>query len=230
MSHPSKVSAANALFCIGSFEVTIKRLLQAVGLLLAITALMIFWRHLDIDDLHRRAQTLPAVAVVVCITLLPLIGFPVSWLHLIAGVRFGFIGGMIVVALTTVMQHWLGWLLVRVLPHRWFSRIMPWREKLAGAGHRDATLLCGLLPGAPYTVQLYLLPIIGVPLSLLLGLSSLLHTARAIVTTLLGDFSENLTPGRITALVIYYVILVSVCWFALRQLRRVMAKSAKTPQ
>lgn len=228
MSHSSKASTASVLFNIGSVEVTTKRLCQAIGLIALVAALSIYWQHLDIDDLHRRAQALPASAVVVCITLLPLIGFPVSWLHLIAGVRFGFAGGMIVVALTTVAHHALGWMLVRVLPRRWFARITPWREKLAGAGHRDATLLCALLPGMPYSVQLYLLPIIGVPLPLLIGLSSLLHTGRAIVTILLGDLSENLTPGRIAALVAYYVILVSVCWFALSHLRRVVTKSQNT--
>lgn len=225
MPHSVKESTAGVLFSIGSLDVTAKRLLKALGLIAGIAALTLFWQHLDIDDLHDRAQDLPAAAVIGAIAVLPLVGFPVSWLHLIAGVRFGFAGGMIVVALTTVVHHVLGWLLVRVLPRRWFARIMPWREKLSGAGHRDATLLCALLPGMPYSVQLYLLPIIGVPLHLLVCLSSSLHTGRAIVTILLGDLSEELTPGRIAALVLYYVILISVCWFALSHLRRVVTKS-----
>lgn len=228
MSHSSKESTANVLFSIGSLDVTTKRLLQAAALIAVTVTLMLFWQRLDINDLHRRAQSLSALPVIIAITLLPLIGFPVSWLHLIAGVRFGFAGGLIVVALTTMAQHMLGWLLVRVLPRRWFSGILPWREKLHGTGHRDATLLCGLLPGMPYSVQLYLLPIIGVPLHLLIGLSTVLHTGRAIVTILLGDFSEDLTPGRIAALMIYYILLISVCWFTLRHLRRVATQSKKS--
>jgi uncharacterized membrane protein YdjX (TVP38/TMEM64 family) len=225
MPHSAKESTAGVLFSIGSLDITTKRLLQATVVIAVIIMLTVFWQHLDIDDLHRRAQSLSALPVIVAIVVLPLIGFPVSWLHLIAGVRFGFAHGLMVVAFTTMAQHMLGWLLVRVLPRRWFSRILPWREKLRGAGHRDATLLCGLLPGMPYSVQLYLLPIIGVPLYLLIGLSTTLHTGRAIVTILLGDHSEDLTPGRVTALIIYYILLISVCWFALRHLRRLITKS-----
>lgn len=223
-SAPSRV-----LFRIGPLDVTSRLLVRAVLVLVAIGALSFLWSRLDIDDLHSRAKALPGIGVIVAITFLPLAGFPVSWLHLIAGVRFDFIGGMLVVAVTSVLHHVLGWALFRILPNRFFARLEPWREKLRGAGHRDATLLCCLLPGMPYTVQLYLMPVIGVPFHLMFGLSAALHTARAVVTILFGDISADLTPPRIAALVGYYIVLFTLSALALRSLRRSLAMKKNNP-
>ena len=110
-----------------------------------------------------------------------------------------------------------------ILPRRCFERVEPWRARLRGAGYLDTTLLCCLLPGMPYTIQLYLKPIIGTPFPLMFGLSPLLHTSRAVVTILLGEMSDELTPGRIAALVVYYVALFTVSGLALRHLRRTLA-------
>jgi uncharacterized membrane protein YdjX (TVP38/TMEM64 family) len=216
-------TAPRVFFRLGPLDVTARLLVRALLVLAVLGALSFFWSQLDITDLHARAKALSGIGVIAAITFLPLVGFPVSWLHLIAGVRFDFLGGMLVVAITSVLHHVLGWALVRILPARFFSRLAPWREKLRGAGHRDATLLCCLLPGMPYTVQLYLMPVIGVPFRLMFGLSAALHTARAVVTILFGDISDDLTPTRVATLAAYYVILFSVSALALRGLRRSLA-------
>lgn len=204
-------------------EVTQRLLIRAAVVAVAVIALAFLWGRIAPEELHAQARELSGVAVIAAITLLPFVGFPVSVLHLVAGVRFGFAAGMLVVAITSVLHHVLGWGLTRLLPARFFKRLDPWRERLRGAGHRDATLLCCLLPGMPYTVQLYLMPVIGVPFSLMFGLSAALHTARAIITILLGDLSDELTPGKLAALAIYYCALFAVSALALRSLRRSMA-------
>ena len=209
-------------FRLGPVAVTSRLLGRAAALIAVLIVLSLVWGRLDLEELHARAKALPAAAVIAAISVLPLVGFPVSWLHLIAGVRFDFWGGIAVVAVTSVLHHVLGWALVHVLPKSLLRRLDPWREKLRGAGHRDATLLCCLLPGMPYTVQLYLLPLIGTPAHLLFGLSSALHTARAVVTILLGDMSDRLTAGRVAALAGYYALLFTVSGFSLRHLRRAL--------
>ncbi len=220
---PEDDPPGRVLFRLGPVAFTLRRLAVWSLSLAGFVALSLLWGRLEIDELHARARALPAWAVVTAISLLPLVGLPVSLLHLVAGVRFGFWAGMLVVGLTTVLHHVLGWLLVLVLPRRCFDRVKPWRARLQGAGYLDTTLLCCLLPGMPYTIQLYLKPIIGTPFRLMLGLSPLLHTARAVVTILLGEMSDELTPGRITALVVYYAALFTVSGIALRHLRRTLA-------
>ena len=215
--------ASPVLFRLGPLRVTRGGLMKVALAGAVLAAAGMFWGRLDLADLHARARALPALPVLAAIGVLPLAGFPVSWLHVMAGVRFGFAGGIGAVALTSVLHHVLGWALVRVLPGRWLARLEPWRRELQGAGHRDATLLCCLLPGMPYTAQLYLMPLLGTPFPLMFGLSSLLHTARAVVTILLGDLSDELTPGRLAALGGYYLVLFGLSALAVRRLRRVLA-------
>ncbi|MBC8009390.1 MAG: DUF2934 domain-containing protein [Burkholderiales bacterium] len=217
------------LFHLGPLAVTPRLVVRTLLVAAVVGALAFLWSRLDIDDLHARAKALPAIGVIAVIAFAPLVGFPVSWLHLIAGVRFDFLGGIAVVAVTSVLHHVLGWALVRVLPARFFKRLDPWRDKLRGAGHRDATLLCCLLPGMPYAVQLYLMPVLGTPFPLMFGLSAALHTARAVVTILFGDISDELTPPRIAGLVAYYVVLFAVSALALRRLRHTLTMNNTDP-
>lgn len=217
-------SPARVFFRVGPLDVTLRLLVGTLLVVAAGVALSLFWNRLDLGDLHARAKAISGAGVIAAITVLPLAGFPVSWLHLIAGVRFDFVGGMLVVGVTSVLHHVLGWALVRVLPARFFVRLNPWREKLRGAGHRNATLFCCLLPGMPYTVQLYLMPVMGVPFHLMFGLSAALHTARAVVTILFGDISDDLTPPRIAMLAVYYILLFVASGLALRGIRRALAR------
>ncbi len=208
------------VFTVGGIAVT-RRQLVIGGLVLAgLAGLAALWGRIDLEAWHDRAQELPALGVLLPLCLLPLVGFPVSILHLIAGVRFGIAGGLAAVAVTTAAQHALAWLLVRLLPRRMFKRLRPWQEKFRHLGFRDTVMLSCLLPGVPYTGQIYLLPLMKVPLLLMLGLTTLLHTMRAIVTVVLGEFSDDLTPTRIVLLVAYYVMLLFVSWYLLRRIRR----------
>jgi len=226
-SPPGEDAASPVLFRVGPVRVTRGGLIKVVLAGAVLAAAGLFWGRLDLAACHALVRRLPAVPVLAAIAVLPLTGFPVSWLHVMAGVRFGFVGGIGAVALTSVVHHVLGWALVRVLPGRWLARLEPWRRQLEGAGHRDATLLCCLLPGMPYTAQLYLLPLLGTPFPLMFGLSSLLHTLRAVVTILLGDLSDELTPGRLALLAGYYLVLFAMSALAVRRLRRVLAVAGR---
>ena len=203
----------------GSRTVWVKAMVVVAGLM----AVGLLWRRFDVKELYQVARGQSGGVVFLVMVILPLVGFPVSWLHVVAGMRFGFLGGGVVVAVTGVLHHVLGWMLVRALPERFFRRLAPWRRRFASTSCRDVTLLCGLLPGMPYVVQLYLLPAIGTPFPLMFGLSAALHTARALVTIYVGDASEDLTWTRMGMIVFYYVVLFTVSLLALRRLRGSMA-------
>ena len=189
---------------------------------LAVLALAFGGRNLDLEGFHAWTKRLPAAGVAAIILLLPLVGFPISALHLAAGLRFEFWTALSIVAAATLAQHVVCWLLVRALPRRFFVRLEPWRKKLEGAGYRQAAVLCCLLPGMPYTVQLYLLPVMGAPLRVLCLISVPLHTSRATVTILLGTISDDLSAGRLVALAAYYAVVFTICAFALRRLKRAL--------
>lgn len=222
------VTGPRVLFRIGRLEVTLRRLTSFLFAVAIIGTLVWFWQQLGLEELQRRAKELPAAGVIAAMAVGPLLGFPVSWLHLIAGVRFGFAGGIASVAFVGLCHHVGGWLLVRLLPQRCFRSLQPWREKLAGAGHRDAALLCALLPGMPYSVQLYLLPVMGTPLAMLCLLSVPLHTCRAVVTILLGNYGTELTPARVAILAGYYLVLLTISTFTVRRLKKTLTRNPST--
>lgn len=222
----NRVNLDTTCFQVRSHDLTWRQLLKGTGIVLLLVGLLLVWRQLDIKELHTLAEELPALPVILFLCILPTVGFPVSWLHLIAGVRFGFVYGMAVVALSTAAQHFIAWRLVQWKPRLFGRRLKSWRERFKDGSHRDITILTSLLPGMPYTVQLYLLPLLGVPLLMLLSLSTLLHTARAIVTIYFGDVSDDLSVERVVFLVCYYVSLSLVCAWTARRLQKHLKNSA----
>lgn len=199
---------------------TRRQIVTGLCVVAALVAAGVGWRSIDMEAFHAWMQRMPALMVSAVVGVTPLGGFPVSALHLATGVRFPFWTALLVVGITTMFHHTAAWALVRGLPDRFFARLDPWREKLAGAGHVEAAVLCSILPGMPYTVQLYLLPVMNVPLRLICLVSGTLHTARASVTVILGNISADLTVGRVTALASYYLVIVVVCGYTVRRMRR----------
>jgi uncharacterized membrane protein YdjX (TVP38/TMEM64 family) len=200
----------------------------AVAVALVVLVLVV-GRRIDPASFHEWTRTLPAGAVVGLNAVLPLTGFPVSVLHLAAGLRFDFWPAMLVVGITTLGHHVAAWALVRVLPARFFAKLDPWREKLAGAGHVEASVLCSLLPGMPYTAQIYLLPVMNVPLRLLCLVSAPLHALRATVTILLGNLGSDLSTGRVVGFAVYYAVIFAGCAVTVRRMRAALERRRKAP-
>ncbi len=145
-----------------------QRLLLVAGLV-AMIAITLAWGRIDLPALHDWAARLNGVAVFVAITILPLVGFPVSVLHVVAGVRFGTGLGLVVTTTSILLQLLASYALVKVAPE-FFSRLVePLRKRLPEAAHTPLTQFTLLLPGAPYFAQNYVLPLVGVPLGIYLG-------------------------------------------------------------
>lgn len=186
-------------------------------------------RYITIDMVHEQADRLNGFVAFVLLTLLPLVGFPVSVLHVVAGIRFGTGLGLALVALSIVLQLLASYLLVHTFRRKFAKRLAPVREKIPRGAHSAMCLFTMLIPGVPYFAKNYVLPLLGVPLSTYLAICVPIHVARSSVAIFLGDKSDELTPGRITALVIYFSITVLASWWMFRRLRSQMGKSGSVP-
>ena len=216
---PGSARQPRVWFNVGPFPVTTGRLASTLGLLLFTLLLALFWRQIDIEAIHAYADRLPGWTIFTAISAAPLLGVPVAMLHVVAGVRYGVVGGLLVVTVTTVIHHLAGWGLVRIAPHVFAERLAAWQHRFPKGAHLPITVFCCLLPGMPYSIQLYLLPAVGVPLSILVLVSVPLHVLRAVVSVLGGHLSDHVTPGRVAGLLIYYCLLTLFCTLALRRLR-----------
>src|SRR5690606_13492814 len=133
--------------------------------------LALLWGRIDVDDVHAWAEHINPFTLFAALVLLPLCTFPVTPLNIVAGVRFGFVGGLLMIAAAIVVQHCIAFATARVLPGMLRRRLEPLRARLPDDAHRDAAVFTSLLPGAPYWTQLYVLPVMGVPLVTLLLVS-----------------------------------------------------------
>lgn len=191
--------------------------LALVGLALAGVAWL--WSRIDVAEIHRRAEGINGVTVFFLITVLPLVGFPVSVAHAVAGVRFGLLPGWPLVALSIVLQLLASYALVKGLPAFFSHRFEGIRQRLPHTAHVPLTLFTLLLPGVPYFAKNYVLPLAGVPLRTFLLWSAPIHIARSLVGIAFGDMSDHLTPLRVTGFALYTTALVLTCAWAFRRLQ-----------
>ncbi len=183
---------------------------------------VLLYRQIDVQAVHDRAARMNGFAVFVVMTVLPMVGFPVSVLHVAAGVRFGTGLGLVLTTTSILIQLLASYALVKAAPS-YFERWMePWRKRLPKAAHTPLTQFTMLLPGAPYFAQNYVLPLVGVPLGTYLLWSFPLHVLRSIVGVIFGHESADLTPMKLVGFGIYSVAIGLTCAWSFRRLQRQM--------
>lgn len=178
-------------------------------------------RQIDAAAIHARAAEFNGVAAFALLTLLPLVGFPASVLHVAAGIRFGSALGLVLVSASVVLQLLGSYVLVHVF-RRWFDRI-GWihrvRDRIPKGAHPSLCVFAVMLPGAPYAAINYSLPLVGVPLRTYLLCCWPLHSLRATITVFLGGQSAHLTGARLAVLGAYGLLILGASWWTFLRLR-----------
>ena len=193
-----------------------------VGVLI-VGAAALLSRKVDVKQVHEYTEQLDGWLVFVLITVLPLLGFPVTVLHVVAGMRWGPTVALPLVALSIVLQLLASYALVRLFRPVFEKRLARFREKIPDGAHGPVTLFTALLPGVPYFIKNYMLPLIGVPLRIYLLWCVPLHVARSSVAVIFGDQSDELTPGRIAGFAVYFVLITLSCAWVFRRIRAEVA-------
>ena len=204
---------------IADFEFTPRKILIGILVVLALVCLTLLYRQIDVPALHRRAEGMNRFLIFFLVTLLPMLGFPVSVAHAVAGVRFGTGLGIALVSISIVLQMLASYALVKAAPKLFARRFEPLRKRLPEGAHKPVTLFTMLLPGAPYFAQNYVLPVIGVPLPTYLLWGVPIHILKSTVGIVFGDMSDHLTPLRVTGFVAYVLATTVTCAWAFRRLQ-----------
>lgn len=163
------------------------------------------------DSLIQYFETIHPGFFLLGLALCPLLPIPVSPLWVIAGMRFGPFGGILISALGLLINLSIAYLLSRY----WFRRQIEWllrRWKIripvvAPAEQRRFTLLIRLVPGNPLVVQNYLLGLVGVgfPTYLVIG-----FIVQMFYATGFNIFGEAVFEGRFGLLLFSVMLIVSV--------------------
>lgn len=216
-------------------EFTRKKVLTIIGIVLGCVVVTLLYRQIDVPALHERAKGINGTLIFALMVLLPLVGFPVSVGHAVAGVRFGMGWGLVLAAASIVLQMLASYAIVKAAPSFFAKRLEPIRKRLPEGAHTPLTQFTMLIPGVPYFAQNYVLPMMGVPLGTYLLWGVPIHIAKSVVGVIFGDMSDHLTPGRIAGFAAYTVFTTVACAWAFRQLQVQMkdqksAAGGRTPR
>lgn len=184
----------------------------------AITAAITDW----IGRLH-------AATVVPLMALLPVAGFPIAVVYLVAGARFGPAWGGVVVAVVTAFHllatHAVARSFLRAPIERLVERKHQKLPEIPPDEQPAVAVVAALVPGLPYFVRNYLLALSGVRLRVYFWTCLPIYVARSYVTILLGDLGSDPSRRGLFILVGVDVLKVVICgaviWWLKRHHQRV---------
>jgi uncharacterized membrane protein YdjX (TVP38/TMEM64 family) len=206
---------------------------------LAVAALaglaILVWRVWDHDAVLAWMRGASAVRFFTAMTLLTLVGVPVTPLLVIAGATFGVVVGLAGSVLSLAGSLTASYAIARGRLRRWLEALL---HRLGselpdfGEAGRNAlrfTVMVKLTPGLPAPVKNYVLAAAGVPFPIFFGVSLLITVTYAAALVLVGDslFQHELAPGAAAVAILMLVAALLVLW--LRRRRGGAARGSEGP-
>lgn len=155
---------------------------------------------------------------------LPVTGFSVGVIYLVAGAKFGpLLGGVAVAGATAchlVLTHWISRSFLRAPLLRLLERRGHRLPEIPAGENGAVSVMAALVPGVPYFARNYLLALSGIPLRTYFWICLPIYVARSYVTIFLGDLSGDPSRQRLVVLVLVYVAKLAVCAYLLARLRK----------
>jgi len=175
-----------------------------------------------------------ALAVVVLMATLPVVGFSVSVVYVVAGVKFGpVIGGVAVAGATAVhlvLTHWICQSVLRERLQRFLARRNHHLPHVPDGENVSVAAMAALVPGLPYFARNYLLALTDVPLRTYFWVCLPIYVARSYVAILLGDFGGEPDRDTLLTLGIVYVVKLSICAYLLWRIRKRFKRAKERQQ
>lgn len=173
------------------------------------------------ETLIAYGEKLPAVTFTVAFLILPLLGCPLGIFLVLAGVRFGFGGGMVLSSVAIIFHH----LAAFRIAHGWFRD--PVRRWLDRAGyaippiqqkHRSGfTALTAIVRGPPFFAKLYLLALTDIPFRTYFRVGVPIYILFSLVPVGTGAALMSFDPTWISVLIgIATLLLLAGFWLRRR--------------
>ena len=161
--------------------------------------------------------------------ILPMFGFPILPVYLVAGVRFGALNGGVVVAVATAVHLVGSYFIARSFLRGPLERFLQrWHAHLPEVPDDEAAavaLIVALVPGIPYVIRNYLVAMTGIRLRVYFWICLPIYVARSYVSILLGDLGTDPDRKRLLILggveMLKVVICAIVIWWLREHHRRV---------
>jgi uncharacterized membrane protein YdjX (TVP38/TMEM64 family) len=198
-----------------------------VAIAIAVTCLFAF-TEFDVatmrDAVLRTIEGLNAVLLFVLMATLPVGGFSVALVYLVAGARFGpLVGGAMVAAATAVhlvLTHWISRSFLRGPIERFFRRRHHRIPEVPPGEEASVSVMAALIPGLPYFARNYLLALSGIPFRTYFWICLPIYVARSYLTIFLGDQGNDPSGRELTIILVVYALKLGICAYLLRRLQR----------
>lgn len=191
----------------------------AIGVLVALALEYGWWSEL-VGVLER---VNPALAVVL-MAVLPLAGFSIGIVYVVAGLKFGLVWGGLVIAGVTAVHllgtHWIVRGFLRGPIERFLERRGYRLPEFPAGAERSLAAMVALVPGPPYFLRNYALALSGIPLGKYFWPCLLIYTARSYVTLALGDLSGDPSRAGFVWLAGIFAVKIVICGLLIRRIRR----------
>jgi uncharacterized membrane protein YdjX (TVP38/TMEM64 family) len=201
----------------------------AALLLLALAVASVYLLHPEWFSRERLlglGRGMPAGWLLAAFFVLPATGFPISIFLLVAGMRFGFLGGMGWTAAAVIFHH----VLVYCLAHGWMRpKVERWLTKSEYKipvieQHRRIgwTVFFAAAQGPPYALKLYLLALTDMPFRIYAGAGAPVYVLFCAVPVGIGSSVWSVNP-----LWVYVAMgVIALSFWSICKVRRQIAKKA----
>ena len=164
------------------------------------------------------------VLTVVLMALLPLAGFSIGIVYVVAGLKFGLVWGGLVIAGVTALHlvgtHWIVRSFLRGPIERFLQRRGYRLPEFPAGAERSLAAMVALVPGPPYFLRNYALALSGIPLAKYFWPCVLIYTVRSYVTLALGDLGGDPSRAAFGWLAGIFAVKIVICGFLIRRIRR----------
>jgi uncharacterized membrane protein YdjX (TVP38/TMEM64 family) len=198
---------------------------MAIVLLLVSLILWLNRENLSKEALLDTAKAMPSAIFLAAFLILPMLGFPLSLFLIAAGLRFGFVGGLLSAAVCISAHHLTVFWMAHHGPRR---RIQAWLKRKGhpvpsteGKARIRWTAIFAAISGPPYAIKLYVLALTDLPLKIYAGVSVPVYLLMGS-----GIIAGGAAANRFNVLWIPPVIaLVAAAFFIGKTLRKRMASA-----
>ena len=165
----------------------------------------------------------PALLIAL-MALLPLGGFSIGVIYVVAGLKFGLLGGGLVIAGVTAVHvagtFWIGRSFLRGPVMRFLARRRYELPEAPAGAETSLAAMVALVPGPPYFLRNYGLAVSGMALGKYFWVCVVIYTVRSYVTLALGDLGADPSRAGFVWLAGIFAVKITICALLIRRIRR----------